>query len=194
MRLSSPRLSRTTVLATALALTTIPAVALAQRAPDGVTTGTETATATPWYVQSIVAALLTLVVGGLLVALAPDSTRRRTDRALESPGEAFLYGVGTLAATIGAVFLLAITGIGLILAIPLLLAFVLVALVAGEYGYLAVGRLVSDDWLLALGAAIVVSAAVGAVPVLGAVVGFVVSSIGLGTVVMTSQEDRQSRP
>jgi uncharacterized protein YjeT (DUF2065 family) len=67
----------------------------------------------PWYVQSIVAALLTIVIGGLLIALAPDSTRRRTDRALESPGIAFVYGIVSLVAVIGAAVLLAITVIGI---------------------------------------------------------------------------------
>jgi hypothetical protein len=169
-------------------------VALAQRTPNGFETGTETAVATPWYVQAVVAGGATLVIGGLLVAVVPDSTRRRTDFALDSPVLALVYGVGSLVAVIGASVLLAITGIGLLLAVPMLLIFALVALVASVYGYLAVGRLVSDGWPLALGSAIVVSIAVGAVPVLGSVVGFVISSIGLGTVVMTIQEDRKSGP
>ncbi|QLK27438.1 hypothetical protein HYG81_07520 [Natrinema zhouii] len=190
----SPCRLRTAVLATATTLLTVPAVVLAQRTPSGYETGTETATAMPWYVQAIIAGGLTLVIGGLLVAVAPDSTRRRTDRALEAPGITFVYGVVSGVVVIGAAFLLAITGFGLIFAVPMLLIFVLVALVSGEYGYLAVGRLVSDDWLLALGSAIVVSAAVGAVPVLGTIVGFVISSIGLGTAVMAFQADRDSRP
>lgn len=194
MRLPSRRPLRSGAFATVLALTGVPAVALAQRAPNGVETGTETAAATPWYVQAIGAGLVTLVVGGLLMAVAPDSTRRQTDRALESPVETFVYGVLALVVVIGAAFLLAITVIGIVLAIPLLFVFAIVALVAGEYGYLAVGRLVSDNRLLALGSAIVVSVAVGAVPVLGPVVGFVISSVGLGTVVMAFQEDRNSRP
>ncbi|WP_084177321.1 hypothetical protein [Natrinema saccharevitans] len=184
MCLPSRRSFRSGAFATVLGLTGVPAAALARRAPNGVETGTETAAATPWYVQAIGAGLVTLVVGGLLVAVAPDSTRRQTDRALESPGIAFAYGIASLVAVIGASVLLAITVIGLVLAIPLLLVFALVALVAGEYGYLAVGRLVSDNRLLALGCAIVVSVAVGSVPVLGPVVGFVISSIGLGTVAM----------
>ncbi|OAQ52243.1 hypothetical protein HTG_11520 [Natrinema mahii] len=193
MRPPSSRL-RTAVLAAGTTLLAVPGLALAQRAPDGFESGTETAAATPWYVQAIGAGLVTLVVGGLLLAVAPDSTRRQTDRALESPGIAFVYGIASLVAVIGASVLLAITVIGLVLAIPLLLVFALVALVAGEYGYLAVGRLVSDNRLLALGCAIVVSVAVGAVPVLGSVVGFVISSVGLGTVVMAFLEGRNSRP
>lgn len=179
----SPRRLRTAALATATTLITVPAVALAQRTSNGFETGTETATATPWYVQAIITGGLTLVIGGLLVAVAPHSTRRRTDRALEQPGVAFVYGVVSLAAVIGLSFLLAITGIGIVLAIPLLLFFVLIALVAGEYGYLAVGRLASDSWPLALGVAVAVAALVGAVPILGGIVGFVISSIGMGTVV-----------
>ncbi len=189
MCLSSRRPFRSGGFATALALTTVPAVALAQRAPNGV----ETAAATPWHVQAVGAGLVTLVVGGLLLAVAPDSTRRQTDRALESPEIAFAYGVASLVAAIGASVLLAITVIGVVFAIPLLLVSALVALVAGEYGYLAVGRLVSDNRPLALGSAIVVSVAVGAVPVLGPVVGFLISSVGLGTVVMAFLEGRNSQ-
>lgn len=190
----SPSRFPAAVFATVLFLFAAPSAALAQRAPDGVSTGAETAAGTPWYVQSVTAALLTLVIGGLLIAVAPDSTRRQTDRALETPGAAFVYGFGTVIGVIGLSFVLAITVVGIVVAVPLLLGFVLAALVAGEYGYLAVGRLVTDDWLPALGVATVVSAAVGAVPVFGTLAGFVISSIGLGTVAMGFLDRRGSRP
>ncbi|MDF9744626.1 hypothetical protein [Natrinema salsiterrestre] len=176
----------TTVLATVEFLLAESWAVLAQREPAGI--GAETAASTPWYVQSITAAVITLVIGGLLIAIAPDGTRRQTDRVLEQPGAAFVSGVVSLVAVIGVAFVLAITGIGIVLAIPLLLIFALLALVTGVYGYLAVGRLASDSWPLALGVAIVVSALVGAVPVLGSIAGFVISSIGLGVVVMDSME------
>lgn len=158
--------------------------ALAQVEPDAVRTGTEAATEYPWYIRALTSALFTLVVGGLLVALAPNTTQRCTDRALETPGAAFAYGFGCLIAVIGLAIVLAITVIGLVVAIPLLLLFALVSVIAGEFGYLAVGRLVNDGWSSALGFAIVVSAFVGAVPVLGTLVGFVLTSIGVGTVAM----------
>ncbi|SEW15675.1 hypothetical protein [Natrinema salifodinae] len=175
---------RAVALATVAFLATGPVTALAQRAPDEVRTGVETATGYPWYVDGIAPALITLVVGGLLIVASPDGTRRQTDRALESPGAAFVYGLLSLIVVVGASFLLAITMIGIVLAIPLLLGYAIALIVAGEFGYLAVGRLAADAWPAALAVAIAVSALTGLVPVLGSLVGFVIGMIGAGTVVM----------
>lgn len=183
----APRL-RSAVLAAILFLATGPAPAIAQRAPDDVRTGVETATRYPWYVDAITPAAITLVVGGLLIAVSPSGTRRRTDRALESPGATFVYGLLSLIGVIGTSVLLAITVIGLILAIPLLFGYVIVLFVAGQLGYLAVGRLAADAWPAALAVAIAVSALVGLVPVLGSLVGFVIGMIGMGTVVIELAE------
>ncbi len=161
--------------------------ALAQDVPGpgpGPGPGPEAVPRFPWFLEGIGAAVLTLVVGGLLIALVPDYTRRVTDRALEEPGMAFLWGAGVTITVIVVAVVLAITVVGIIVAIPLLIAFALFALVAGEFGYLAVGRLVSDDWLPALGVAALVAAVVGSVPLLGGLVAFVISSVGIGSVVV----------
>ncbi|WP_226480559.1 hypothetical protein [Natrinema amylolyticum] len=160
-----------------------PSTALAQRGTDEVRTGVETVSQYPWYVDAVIPALITLVIGGLLIVVSPDGTRRRTDRALESPGPALVYGVLSLVVVIGASFLLAMTGIGLVIALPLLAGYVIVLLVASEFGYLAVGRLAAGGWLPALAVATVVSAVTGVVPVIGSIAGFVIGMIGVGTVV-----------
>ncbi|ELY68186.1 hypothetical protein [Natrinema versiforme] len=183
MSLRAPRL-RSAALTALLFLAAGPAPAIAQRAPDGVRTGAETAARYPWYIDAIVPAAVTLVIGGLLIVVSPAGTRRRTDRALESPGVAFVYGLVSLIGVIGASVLLSITVIGLVLAIPLLLGYVIVLIVAGELGYLAVGRLAADAWPAALAVAVVVAALVGLVPILGSLVGFVIGMIGMGTVVI----------
>ncbi|QCS41390.1 hypothetical protein [Natrinema versiforme] len=183
----APRL-RSGVLAAILFLAAGPVPAIAQRTTDGARTGVETATQYPWYVDAIGPAAVTLVIGGLLIIVSPDGTRRRTDRALESPGAAFVYGLASLIGVIGASVLLAITVIGLVLAIPLLLGYVFVLIVAGELGYLAVGRLAADAWPAALAVAIIVAALVGLVPILGGLVGFVIGMIGMGTAVIEIRE------
>lgn len=194
MRPPSPKRLPAAVVASIVLPLVGSSTALAQRRPDEFRTGVETATRFSWYVDGIVAALVTLLIGGLLIAVMPDRTRRLTDRALERPGAAFGYGFVSLIAVFGLAFVLAITVIGIVLAIPLLLVYALVALVAGEVGYLAVGRLAADDWLPALGVAVVVAGVAGAVPVLGSLVGFVVGMIGIGTVLMALVERRRSGP
>ncbi|ELY87279.1 hypothetical protein [Natrialba taiwanensis] len=156
---------------------------LAQPDPNGTRVGTD-AVIGSLFTSAIGSALTTLVIGGLLIAFAPDRTRRLTDTALDRSGTAFGYGLLTLIGFLGAVLLLAITVIGILLAVPLALVFAIVALVGGELGYLAVGRLVSERWSSALAVAVVVAAITGFVPVLGRIVAFVISSIGIGTIAM----------
>ena len=186
----SPSTSRSlTAILTAVAVLFVgPTTAVARRGSNEFGTGTEVVASTPWFAQSLVAAALTLVIGGLLLIVSPDGTQRRTDRALEYPVAAALWGIASLIGVIGTAVLLAITVIGLVIAYPLLIMYFIFAIVACEYGYLAVGRLVVDDWVPALVVAMVVSAIVVAIPVLGTLVAFVISSIGIGTVVMELRE------
>ncbi|MFC6614684.1 hypothetical protein ACFQAS_06890 [Halopenitus salinus] len=120
--------------------------------------------------------LLTVVIGGGLLAFAPDYVDRTTGRILDDPGETVLYGLGIGIVLVIGMVVLFITVFGIVLAIPLILA----TIVASELGYLAAGRAVTDEWGPALLVAMGVSAIVGAVPILGAVVGLVLSSFGIG--------------
>lgn len=181
---SPPPIHRRTALPAALgsvallALVALPAAA--QQPPDRVPT-----TGFSLWVDAAVAGLLTLLIGGGFVALAPEYTERTTDRVLETPGETFLYGLGILIAALVVVVLLAITIVGLVLVIPLVIALVVI----GELGYLAAGRAVADDWGPVLLIAIAVSAFASGVPLLGGLVGFVLACMGTGAWYLDYRDD-----
>ena len=163
------------------------AVALFARpvaAQPGPRSGIESIPRYAWYLEGLSAALVTLVVGGLFIALAPQYTRRITDIALERPGSAFVIGLIVAIAVIVVAVFLAITVIGMILAIPLLLVFGVVAFLTAELAFLAVGRLVSDDWGIILLTAVGTAWFVGAIPVFGSLVGFVLACLGFGAFVL----------
>lgn len=138
--------------------------------------------------NAIGAALSTLILGGGLVLLAPDYTERTTDRIHDEPLETFLYGLGISIAAVVVMFLLAITIVGILLVIPMAIILAIVA----ELGYLSVGRSVSDEWGVVLLIAIVVATVVGGVPIIGALIGFVLSSMGVGAAYFDYKEDGDS--
>lgn len=154
--------------------------AAAQQPPDQVPT-----TGTSMTVDAMVGGIVTLLVGGGLIAVTPEFTERTTDRVLAEPGETFLYGLGIFVAAVVLVILLAITIVGLVLAIPLILALAVV----GQVGYLAAGRAVADEWGVVLLVAVVVSAFASGVPVLGGLVGFVLSCFGFGAWYLDYRDD-----
>lgn len=122
------------------------------------------------------AALITLVVGGGLLAFAPEYTERTTQRIHDLPGVTFIYGLGLVVLTIIVVALLAITVVGLLAVIPIIIGLIVV----GELGYLAAGRAVTDNWGVALLVAMGCSVIVAGVPILGSLLGLILSSMGLG--------------
>lgn len=172
------------LLAGAVLAAVLPSVAAAQAVPDP---------SDPWVEllagEALGAVLGTLVIGGLLILLAPEYTETVTDRSLREPGTAFLWGLGLTFAVIVGSLVLALTVVGLLIAVPLLLAFSLYALVASEVGFLAAGRLVSDDWGTAFPVALIVAAVAGGVPLLGGLIAFVLSCIGIGAVAMEYTDD-----
>ena len=95
------------------------------------------------------AALTTLLVGAILVALAPDYTRGRMAEVVEHPLGSLGYGLALLVFVVLAVVVLAITVIGLVVALPLALVAYLAWAVGSAVAFLAVGdRLVghADGW------------------------------------------------
>lgn len=138
-------------------------------------------------VQALGSMLVTLVIGGGLVVLAPEYTHRTTDYARARPIAAFLYGLFVTVLALVALVILFVTVIGILLAIPLALVWIVMA----ELGFLAAGRSVSGDWGVALLGAALLSAFAGGVPVLGTVVGFVFGTVGLGAAFLeyTAKDD-----
>lgn len=126
--------------------------------------------------QAVAGGLMTLVIGGLLIVLAPEYTERTTGRIRETPVEAMLYGLGITILVVIVFVILILTVIGIIVVIPLAIALAVVA----ELGYLAAGRSVTDDWGPALLVAIGVAAIASGVPILGGLVALVLSSMGVG--------------
>lgn len=143
------------------------------------------------YISQIVGAVLsTLVIGGGFVLLAPEYTERTTDRMQEKPLEAFLFGLGISILAFFVAFLLAITIVGIVLVIPMVIA----GIILGELGYLGAGRTVTDELTHALVAAAVVAAFVGGVPILGGLLGFVLSCMGIGAWFLEYRADDESDP
>lgn len=137
-----------------------------------------------WGLAGVVSAAITLVIGGLWIAVAPDYTTRVTDRALAAPVTAFLWGFALAIGVFVAAILLAITVVGILVAFPLLLAFGIFSFVAAELGFLAVGRALADGWGAVLAVAVGTAFLLAVIPFLGTLVAFVISSIGVGAVVM----------
>ncbi|MFC6954176.1 hypothetical protein [Halorubellus litoreus] len=127
--------------------------------------------------------LSTLVVGALLLVLAPDWTRSRMRDVARNPIGSFAYGVVALLVVIFVVVVLFVTILGipfaLLLAFFLYLAWVVGAVIA----YLAIADRfvdVDDDWVVAL----VVAAALNGVLTLtgiGALLSFCIGAAGFGT-------------
>lgn len=127
---------------------------------------------------------LTLVVGAILLAAAPNYVDAIVGEIDEQPVTCFAWGIGALVGFIGSVVLLAITVIGIILVIPLLIAFVILAIAGNVLAFLAVGdRFVDNRWVALLVAALAL-AVLNVVPIVGNIISFVIGSVGMGAIVI----------
>jgi hypothetical protein len=129
--------------------------------------------------------LTTLVVGAIMVALAPDYTRRMMDTVREDAVGSFVYGLVLLVGLVALTLLLFITIVGVLLAIPLVVVATVVWAVGAAIGYLAIAeRLVDpgpDEWLVPL----LVAAGLNGLLVLtgvGGIVSFAIGAAGFGAV------------
>jgi hypothetical protein len=125
----------------------------------------------------------TLVVGAILLVLAPSWTRARMRRVTRSPVVNFAYGFVVLVIAIVFLFLLAITLVGLVVAVPLAFVLYFAWVVGAVVAYLAIADRfvdVDDDWVVAL----LVAAAINGVLTLtgiGALLSFCIGAAGFGT-------------
>ncbi|PSQ13934.1 hypothetical protein BRD02_10980 [Halobacteriales archaeon QS_8_69_73] len=69
----------------------------------------------------------------------------------------------------------------------------IVLAIVGYLGFLAAGRAVSDRWAAALAVAVALAVFTGGVPVLGGLIGFVLSSMGIGAAYLDYRDDGQRR-
>lgn len=127
-------------------------------------------------VRAIASGMATLVVCGGFLALLPEYAEETTDYIRENPLTTLLCGLlaGLVASIVG--FILALSFVGLVIAVPVFVVLVVV----GHLGFLALGRSVSDDWSAALVVAIGVGVLGATFPVYGGIVLFALASTGIG--------------
>lgn len=126
----------------------------------------------------------TLVVGAIMVAVAPGYTERMMRRVVDDPVGSFVYGVLALLTLVVLIVALALTIIGIVVVVPLALVASLVWAVGATIAYLAIAERIvgrDDGWLTPL----VVGAGInGAVTLtgVGGVVSFCVGAAGFGAI------------
>lgn len=126
----------------------------------------------------------TFVVGAILLAVAPDYTRRMGERVRDEPLGTFLYGLVVLLFLVLVTLVLVLTVIGILVALPLVLVAFVVWAVGSAVAYLAIGEALvgAEDALwkpLAVGAALNGLLALTGV---GGVVAFCIGAAGFGAV------------
>ena len=135
--------------------------------------------------EALGGAFLSLVVCGLLLLVARSYVERTTDRVLERPASAFLYGLGLVLVGLVVAVLLTFTIVGVVLVVPMVLS----ALVFGQLGYLAAARLVVDDPRLVLVVAAGIGGVTAGVPVVGVLVGALLVCVGIGALYLDYRDD-----
>ncbi|MFC6719424.1 hypothetical protein ACFQGT_02490 [Natrialbaceae archaeon GCM10025810] len=130
----------------------------------------------------------TLVVGAIMVAIAPRYTERRMASLLENPVGSLLYGLLSLGALVLLTFLLVITLVGILLVPFLAMASILVWAIGAAVAYLAIAdRLVDrrSGWAKPLVVAAAISGAL-ALTGIGGIVSFFVGAAGFGAVLRSA--------
>jgi len=125
----------------------------------------------------------TLVIGALLIALADDYVTEIAEYIENKPVASFAWGIGAMIGFVVVFILLAITVVGLIVAIPLLFVFIIAAIAGNVLAFIAVTEQFVDERWIALLVAAIATALLSAIPGVGSLVSFVIGSIGLGAVV-----------
>jgi len=128
--------------------------------------------------------LTTLVVGALLLVLAPEWTRDRTRAVADDAIGSFVYGVLALLVLVVVVVLLFVTLLGIPVAILLGVVVALVWAVGAVVGYLAIAdRLLGpgEDRAIALAVA-ALGNAVLTLTAVGALLSFCIGAAGFGAV------------
>jgi len=142
----------------------------------------------PGYVgltsTAVGAFLSTLVVGAILVAVAPAYTERKMATLLEEPVGSFIYGFVSLGLLVLVIVVLVLTIVGIVVAMPLVLVAYVVWVVGASIAYLAIGaRLVGreDGWTKPLFAGAAINGVLTLTGI-GGLVTFAIGAAGFGAV------------
>lgn len=148
--------------------------------------GSEFGLGTGLAVRFGVAFVVNLVLAGLLVAFGPRYARRSVREIRDDPGSAFVWGLLVGIGVPIVLVLLAITIVGLIVAIPGLIVLAVLGVVGTAVTIVWVGDSLTGGRDAAGGTAVVVGAATlavaAAIPVLGNLIVTVLGCFGLGVV------------
>lgn len=159
-------------LGTAALVLAVPGVVAAQSGSTGLDPGAAIG------IQLVVAFVINAVLGGLLVALAPDYARSMVEEIGDDPGGAFVWGLGVGIGLPIVLAILAITIIGLVVAIPGFFVLLAVGIVGNAVTVVWLGNAIAGDGpgatAVLVGALLL--AVVGAIPLLG---GLAASALGL---------------
>lgn len=142
----------------------------------------------PGWVGSLYGAVVNLLLGVILLAAMPGFGRRVVGEAVGQPLRSGGIGLLTIILVPIVLLIVLITIVGIPLSLAGLIAFALVLWVASVYGAIAVGTWAlsladyANRWV-ALLVGVILVAIVGAVPVLGGLLEFVVLLVGLGAFV-----------
>lgn len=137
--------------------------------------------------------LTTLLVGAILLALAPDYTKRTAAAVQDRPVQALGYGLVSLLVLVLLIILLFLTIVGILFLIPLVIVAYLVWAVGSALAFLAIGeRLVGDR---GRPAALLVGALINgglALTGIGGFISFCIGAAGFGTVIQGWREGRKA--
>jgi hypothetical protein len=128
--------------------------------------------------------LTTLVVGAILVALAPDYTVDRMTAVLEDPLGSFVYGIVVFLLLAVLAFVLVLSIVGILVVIPLVLVVYVLWAVGSTVAFLAIAdRLVDrgDDWLKPLLVAAAINGGLTLTGV-GGILALAVGAAGFGAI------------
>lgn len=134
--------------------------------------------------SAVSAFFTTLIVGAILVAVAPEYVERLMDDVVDDPIDTFVYGLLALVVVIVLVVGLFIIIVGLFVAIPLALVAVLVWAIGAAIAFLAIAvRLVDRDggWLVPLLLAAALNGGL-ALTGIGGLLSFCIGAAGFGAV------------
>lgn len=163
-----------------LALLALQGVAVAQ--PSGRNPGSEVGI----VAEFLIGLVIYLLLGGGLVALAPEYATKSVNEIRDDPGGAFGWGLLVGIGGAIALIILAITVVGLIVAIPGAILLFVLGVVGNAVTIVWIGHTLAGSGESvggkAAGVGALVLAAIGAIPVLGALVLTIAEMFGLGVV------------